>query len=133
MLPSVLKGTRVLLSGKTDAESRVDRRLPSIEEVKRGAIRLRKDGGTRVSRDKRIGTSRVVVESWHASEEKADRLSRQARSVLIPDAVNGFYGLVGDVKFEGVEEDGEASYLPDPDTGEERYIQSFLINYTNPY
>jgi hypothetical protein len=55
----------------------------------------------------------------------------EVEEVLIPPAspVHGFSGWAGDVYVSNVEHDFGPSWVPDPNTGEARYVVGYLLTY----
>lgn len=129
MLPNVLEAIRVLFQTRTIAGTRVERSLPK-DPVFPFLTFQREPGIPHASNDSE--GARITMYAWGRTNGEAYHLAMQVRAVLLPESygAQSFYGRVGDVYFSGVEGFSGPSWIPEPSTGQPRYMMTWIQHYS---
>lgn len=129
-LPDVLTAFQTLMANKTSAAGRVYRENWPQNWAYPALLYFREGGVPHPSNT--VDAARIGLYAWGRNEREAHTLALEARDVLLPPAqgVQGYFGAVGEVYFSGVTALTGPSWIPDPTTGDARYLMSFLMHYS---
>lgn len=128
-LPDALAAFKILMANKTSAQGRVYREdfpqnwsYPCLLYFQENAI---------PHASNTVDAARIGLYAWGSTERQARTLAYEARDVLKPPATptQGYVGTVGEVYFSGVTALTGPAWIPDPATGDARYVLSFLMHY----
>lgn len=128
-LPDVLEDFKHLMVSRTSATTKVHRNASPPGASGKYLVYAREGGVPTFSNA--VDRARIRLEAWGPNEVEAHLLALEARDVLFPPdrVTQGFVGRVRATFFTGMTDLTGPYWSPDPNTGDARYVMSFLAHY----